>query len=137
MGSVRRATEGNDKHGHLAGDRTLVAVAQCITHTIRATDFAGRYGGEEFIVVCPSTQARDCHELAERIRLAVANIADATLDWPGPQTVSTGVCEIPHRSDKQDVMSLIRQADLALYQAKASGRNQVVVYCGETTRQRA
>lgn len=118
----------NDTYGHAVGDKTIHAVARCISKEIRNTDFAGRYGGEEFIVVCPSTGDRDCYELAERIRVAVKKLKPRKLGYPGPQTISAGVFSLDASHKEMSIVSLINNADLALYDAKGSGRNSVKVY---------
>lgn len=115
----------NDRYGHPTGDNALRAVARCIEQTIRDTDIAGRYGGEEFIVACPNTSSTDANQLAERIRIAVASIPGSMLGFPGPQTVSIGLASIPAKC-KYSMQELIALTDQALYKAKDQGRNQVV-----------
>ena len=117
----------NDSYGHAVGDKTLKAVAKCIMEEIRDTDFGSRYGGEEFIVICPHTSLSDCHEVAERIRIAIKRLHSDTLGFPGPQTISAGVYEL---SSDQDVslMQILNNVDRALYNAKKTGRNKVVIY---------
>jgi diguanylate cyclase (GGDEF)-like protein len=121
----------NDVHGHLAGDEVLRQVARCIEAEVRGSDVSARYGGEEFVVLLPGTGVDAGRVLAERIRGAVAaesfeieNVATRL-----PITVSIGVAE--HRPGEADDDSteagerLIALADLALYEAKAGGRNAV------------
>lgn len=124
----------NDTHGHLQGDQVLVEVGAILTRTVRNVDLAARYGGEEFAIILPETAcitttgAEDCSALqvAERIRAAVAANLFKADDGSGLGiTVSIGVSEFPVYAD--DLRSLVRTADTALYQAKNAGRNSVVM----------
>ncbi len=122
----------NDTHGHLAGDAVLRQLARCIDDEVRRTDVSARYGGEEFVILLPRTDASDGAALAERIRGAVAGepfrIEDAEASVS--MTVSIGIAEHVPRPHAEDVKvageRLIAAADLALYDAKAAGRNRVV-----------
>lgn len=117
----------NDTHGHPSGDAALRDVAQILMNTIRETDTAVRYGGEEFAIVLPETVAHEAELTAERIRSAVAgyHFVNASGETVG-LTVSVGVAEYPaHCSDRT---SLISTADVALYHSKARGRNCVTVF---------
>lgn len=111
----------NDTHGHQAGDRVLKEIAEVIRQSCRTVDFAGRYGGEEFVVLCPETDGKGAEVVAERIRLAVASLA--TLDGV---TVSIGVAEFP--SDAETSEGVVKLADEALYASKAQGRNRVTLH---------
>ena len=122
----------NDTYGHLAGDECLKTVAAAIRRMIqRPTDFAGRYGGEEFSVVLPTTDATGAQQVGERIRRAVESLAiphQCSL-LGGVVTVSVGVAaKVPARDES--VQMLVEEADHALYQAKAAGRNRVVLFGG-------
>ena len=122
----------NDTYGHLAGDECLKTVAAAIRRMIqRQTDFAGRYGGEEFSVVLPATDAAGARQVGERIRREVEALAiphQCSL-LGGVVTVSIGVAaKIPARDEP--VQALVEAADQALYQAKAAGRNRVVLFGG-------
>uniref|UniRef100_E6PJV1 Response regulator PleD n=1 Tax=mine drainage metagenome TaxID=410659 RepID=E6PJV1_9ZZZZ len=111
----------NDNHGHEAGDRVLVAVAQALRAQTRASDMLARWGGEEIVLVCPGTDAAAAALLAERMRGAVERLRG---DFP-QITLSAGVAQAsPADEDFADVM---RAADAALLQAKRDGRNRVVV----------
>lgn len=118
----------NDTHGHQAGDAALAAVASAIGAALqRPSDAAGRYGGEEFIAVLPDTDALGAQRVAEGIRLAVdrLNLDHASSDF-GHVTVSIGVaCRQPQAGESVDM--LVEAADRALYRAKATGRNRVIV----------
>ena len=117
----------NDTFGHADGDVALTQVAEVITEQIRTTDSVGRFGGEEFSVVLPETDAQAAGILAERIRIAIEKRFAGT---PWKLTVSLGVaCIQPEAQDAHTDLSdtLIRTADKALYEAKNAGRNQVMV----------
>lgn len=111
----------NDTYGHQNGDKVLHRIAQLISEHCRINDHVGRYGGEEFLIILPETQIDDAIKFAERVRVAVA---ETPLDH-GEQrvTLSLGVAE--WRDGTDSASKLIRQADLALLEAKAAGRNRV------------
>jgi len=115
----------NDTHGHRVGDRVLSDVAGLMRRTIRQTDFCGRYGGEEFLIILPRTDACGAAVMAERIRAAVAG---TPMRVPSASTftvtASFGAAECCD-GDNEDL--LICRADLALYRAKERGRNCVEV----------
>jgi diguanylate cyclase (GGDEF)-like protein len=111
----------NDRFGHATGDLVLQQVAEVLRSQVRQTDLAARYGGEEFVVVLPlNDDAEGVAQVAEKVRAAIeaAEFSDV-----GKVTVSIGTCiwEPPNNS----VAGLVHQADLALYRAKALGRNRV------------
>lgn len=116
----------NDLYGHQAGDDALTNVAQCIGENIRRpADTAARYGGEEFIVVLPDTSPGGAAQMAEKILNAISElgIKHAGSEF-GRVTVSIGTASWAP-DDDGDVTAMIRAADDALYQAKATGRNRV------------
>jgi len=117
----------NDSYGHSVGDKTLKAVASSINAEIRETDFGCRYGGEEFIIVCPNTSVNYCHMLAERVRVAIERLESKSLGFPGPQTISAGVYEFDSAQDVS-LSIILNRLDQALYIAKREGRNKVVIY---------
>jgi two-component system cell cycle response regulator len=112
----------NDTHGHAAGDSALVQAARVLTESVRGSDVVCRYGGEEFLVLAPETDARGALALAEKMRLAVS----ARLFGDGGRsfalTLSAGVAELRPGESGND---MIARADLALYQAKQRGRDRV------------
>ena len=113
----------NDTHGHLAGDQVLHAVAELLNQTLRVSDIAGRYGGEEFAVVLPETALAQALSVAERFR---ESLAAATLVGPdGPLAVSASLGVAQYKSGMDGPESLLRLADEALYLAKRRGRNRV------------
>jgi diguanylate cyclase (GGDEF)-like protein len=109
----------NDTHGHLAGDVVLSKIAEVLAHQTRSTDIAGRWGGEEFLVVAPQTSLDKAAKLAEKLRSSVAN---TTFPVSGRKTISLGVAAY---SPGEDLKKLLARADSALYLAKRSGRNRV------------
>lgn len=109
----------NDSFGHAVGDSVLLATARTMKGAVRAVDSVGRWGGEEFLVLCPETLARDAAKLAERIRAAVAAHA---FDTGRPHTISVGVATF-RPGDTLD--TLLQRADQAMYRAKQTGRNRV------------
>jgi len=125
MADIDRFKNVNDIHGHPAGDLLLREIAQAIVGQCRRSDTASRYGGEEFVILCPDTVAKGATILAERCRAAVERIRLTAPSGEIRTTISLGV------ADSRGVPSpqrLVKQADDALYQAKQRGRNQVVVY---------
>jgi diguanylate cyclase (GGDEF)-like protein len=113
----------NDTYGHEAGDRVLVALAEVLSHGVRAPDKVGRYGGEEFLLVFPETDLESARTLVERIRSRVG----ATPFDVGPKeiglTVSAGVSQF---RPGETLRALTRRVDHAMYEAKRSGRDAVV-----------
>lgn len=126
----------NDRYGHLSGDRVLMAFAERTLGTLRGMDVTdledrvrtfGRYGGEEFIVILPSTRVADAQRCADRIRTVTA---EQPFDNVFHVTLSAGVAEYQAGESVEDTL---RRADAALYSAKTSGRNRVVVDTASTT----
>ncbi|SAK75386.1 diguanylate cyclase [Caballeronia temeraria] len=119
----------NDTYGHQAGDDALAAVAQCISGNLRRpADTAARYGGEEFVVVLPDTSRTGAVQIAERIRVAISELAieHAGSEY-GRVTASIGTASCIPEQDS-DVSTVIRAADEALYNAKTAGRNTVAAF---------
>ena len=119
----------NDNHGHQAGDECLRLVARTLASTARrAGDLPARYGGEEFAVLLPASSIEGASALAERIRVAVEQLRLPYLEASAGRhvSVSIGVAAcVPDQTATSSV--LVAAADEALYQAKAVGRNQVIV----------
>jgi diguanylate cyclase (GGDEF)-like protein len=109
--------------GHAKGDEVLAAVGDVLASEVRSSDFVGRYGGEEFVAILPSTNRAAGAEIAEKLRVAVSNIRIPALE--DPITASFGVASVPE--DAGDADTLMRIADRALYKAKENGRNRVEV----------
>jgi diguanylate cyclase (GGDEF)-like protein len=110
----------NDVHGHLAGDDALRAVAAAVTASIRKSDIAVRYGGEEIVVYLPGTALAGASEVAQRIR---EHVALAPLSFP--ITVSVGIAAGDPTRDRPE--QTFDRADQALYRAKSGGRDRIVV----------
>lgn len=110
----------NDEQGHLVGDKVLVEIGRVAQKNVRSSDTLGRWGGEEFLVVCPETAMEAAFQVAERIRGAIEAHA---FQSKSAQTISAGVASLAS-GDSLD--SLLIRADTALYQAKDAGRNRVV-----------
>lgn len=121
----------NDTYGHLAGDQVLVDIAQILKNNCRQSDLAGRYGGEELIVLLPETDGPGAITIANRIREMVE--AHQTTDGKGDRisvTVSIGVASLtgPDFNGLNKYDRLIQYADDALLLAKKEGRNQIRFY---------
>lgn len=130
MLDLDRFKDFNDRYGHMAGDDCLRAVAAAIGDTVsRGGDFVARFGGEEFVVLLPGTDARGASLIAERVRDAVAQrgIPHAAPGGPGFVTLSAGVAAVTPNVGFTSSQSLVDLADEALYEAKHRGRNRVVV----------
>lgn len=114
----------NDKHGHDAGDFVLSAVARAITKSIRPSDIACRYGGEELAVVLAEADLECARERAEQLRLAIrdTNLTHLGQRLPAP-TASFGIAVYP--ADGTKPADLLKAADQALYRAKREGRDRV------------
>lgn len=123
----------NDTYGHLNGDRVLERLAQLLLQNVRRSDVVCRFGGEEFVLLLPSTPLKAAADLTERIRKAIESMGLKGLEGESiPVTVSAGVTEI--RMDgsvgeptRQIISQALAQADEKLYQAKETGRNRVCV----------
>ena len=115
--------EINDTHGHAVGDDVLAAFGSTVQAALRASDFVGRYGGEEFVVLLPDTATDEARHVAEKLRVAVAGISVNGV--ARPITASIGVATLPDHAG--DSVTLLRAADRALYTAKSNGRNRVEV----------
>lgn len=116
----------NDQHGHGAGDDMLRLMAKCIQHELRTTDVLSRQGGDEFVALLPETGGASACDVAERVRRAVEN---ARINIGGAMvqtTVSIGIATYPE--DGRILETIMANADVALYRAKSTGRNQVIEF---------
>jgi diguanylate cyclase (GGDEF)-like protein len=111
----------NDTHGHAKGDEVLQGVAETILGTLRSTDSAYRYGGEELVILARESDVDGALELAERVRSAIERRFAGSGE--GNVTASLGVAGIPENA--VSAKALVAAADAALYAAKAEGRNRV------------
>jgi diguanylate cyclase (GGDEF)-like protein len=109
----------NDTYGHQVGDQVLIELAEILISNVRRIDIPGRWGGEEFLILCPNTTRAGAATLAEKLRTAIS-----AHDFPevGHKTTSFGVAEL---SDEDTMSGLTKRADEALYRAKIAGRNRV------------
>lgn len=121
----------NDSYGHLAGDRALLAVAGALGGGLRLYDKLGRFGGEEFSVMLPNTDAAEARHVAERLRRSVADLVIAEINPSARLTISVG--GVSGAARDADLTDLLAAADHALYQAKAAGRDRVVFAPGLRT----
>jgi diguanylate cyclase (GGDEF)-like protein len=117
----------NDTHGHLVGDQVLKEISRSLQDYLREYDLAGRFGGEEFVLLLPHTAERDAFRIAERMRAHIGGMPVATGpgagDTPVYVTVSVGVAVLDET--RRDLTDLLASADAALYRAKQGGRDQV------------
>ncbi|MEK7486700.1 MAG: GGDEF domain-containing protein, partial [Planctomycetota bacterium] len=117
----------NDHHGHLTGDMILQQVSHLLKQTLRRSDSAYRYGGEELMLVLPGTTLDATIPLAERIREFIEKTEFETEhNYKLRVTVSMGICE--YQSEFTDYLQMVSRADQGLYLAKNSGRNRIGVY---------
>jgi diguanylate cyclase (GGDEF)-like protein/PAS domain S-box-containing protein len=112
----------NDTYGHPAGDQVLQKVAALLQKELRAGDFIGRTGGEEFGLLFPSANLNDAISIAERLRMAVES---ARLEVDGQMISSTVSIGVAQAEKNEDFRQAMNRADKALYQAKNNGRNRV------------
>ncbi len=112
----------NDNYGHLEGDEALRTIGELINKNVRTMDIAARYGGEELAIIVPESTPKEAVLLAQRVRKKIAKIKFSSYSV----TVSIGVCHLS--SDIQTTNDIISGADEALYEAKRSGKNCVVVF---------
>jgi diguanylate cyclase (GGDEF)-like protein len=126
MADLDHFKEVNDRFGHPTGDAVLQGVSELLTGSLRATDTAGRYGGEELLVVLPQNTGKGGAVLAERWRRKVGKALYETPDGEDISvTISIGVAE--YRSELESPDDLVAAADKALYRAKEKGRNRVEI----------
>ncbi|MFW2353016.1 diguanylate cyclase [Aliarcobacter butzleri] len=114
----------NDNFGHQVGDEVLIESAQVLSKNIRNVDILGRWGGEEFLVICPETKIEDAIKVASHINAAIKLHKFST--YPNTVTMSLGVASF--NKDIKNVDNIILNADKALYQAKEEGRDRVIAF---------
>jgi diguanylate cyclase (GGDEF)-like protein len=124
----------NDTYGHQVGDEILKSLTQSCLSVLRKNDSFGRIGGEEFLIILPEADAVNALEAAERLRMCVASVRHITsAPCEIRITISLGIVNfVPLASDQSDInitiSDLLKHADQAMYQAKAAGRNRVVLW---------
>lgn len=115
----------NDTYGHLFGDEVLREIARCLPGVLREYDLAGRFGGEEFVLLLPHTRAVDAFRIADRVRDHISGLSLHTPDGQAVRvSVSVGVAALDAGS-RRELSDLLAAADAALYRAKRDGRDQV------------
>jgi len=112
----------NDQYGHDTGDAVLREVARILKENTKESYTVGRLGGEEFVIICPETDAHLGKVVAEKIRKAIENL---NVPPVSKLSVSIGISEF---SGREDINELLKKADIALYRAKNTGKNKIVVY---------
>lgn len=119
----------NDTYGHDVGDLVLIHVAKAAKATVRENDIVCRYGGEEFIVLMPSTTIHDAYVVAERVRKVIEKLAVPTPHGDLSVNISLGVSVVTENATDE---TIVKQADQALYMSKQGGRNRTTMYDEET-----
>ncbi len=114
----------NDTYGHDAGDAVLKALAKVLKQSVRASDMVIRYGGEEFLIILQDAEGGQADVIAEKIRLAVEALKTQVAGIVIEKTISIGISDFP--TDSDTFWQAVKYADVALYQAKDTGRNRVV-----------
>jgi diguanylate cyclase (GGDEF)-like protein len=115
----------NDSHGHAAGDRVLRSLARLLGNRLRRTDIVGRYGGEEFGVILPDTDAATAGAVIDKVREAFAAVEHGADGHRFTVTLSAGIAASPPIADAE---RLAAAADAALYRSKHAGRNRVSLH---------
>jgi diguanylate cyclase (GGDEF)-like protein/PAS domain S-box-containing protein len=118
----------NDTHGHIKGDLALQHLANGIHYVTRASDIAARFGGDEFVIFLPQTDTAQAVYLAERLREHLSSTPVPHIEDNLFITLSIGMTSVPAPYESVSIDSLMEQADMALYQAKQSGRNRICVW---------
>jgi len=125
----------NDTHGHLVGDIVLKRISMTIDHSLRDTDDVGRYGGDEFLIVLPESDADQAREAANRVLTSVRNLS-VRLTGAGTLSITVSIgWSVLKKSDQPVeviVRELLEEADRAMYMAKAEGRDRAVIYKEKT-----
>lgn len=114
----------NDTYGHKAGDKVLKTIAQLLNNRIRETDFLARFGGEEFVMLLPGTNAEETFTLVEQLR---TRIQDCGFHYKGHDVKITVSCGISSFQGDDELGDVFERADTALYEAKEKGRNQCII----------
>jgi diguanylate cyclase (GGDEF)-like protein len=121
----------NDGMGHDVGNRAILALASHLKNNLRESDFAARFGGDEFVALLPHQTALEAAAFAERIRAGLRSVSVQRSDGrPAPfgLSVSVGIADHTRESPRESTEALLKAADAALYEAKREGRDRVVVY---------
>ena len=125
----------NDQHGHEVGNRAIVELARCLRLNLRESDFAARFGGDEFVVLLPHQTPGEAAIFGERLRVGLEEVSIAAPgDAPIHLSISVGIAGHWKCDPKDGSSELIHASDAALYEAKRRGRNQVIVYEADLSR---
>jgi diguanylate cyclase (GGDEF)-like protein len=130
MADIDHFKQINDTYGHLAGDLMLQTAANTLKKCVRSADSVCRYGGEEFVIIMPGASFEILARCAENIRVSFAALRAEYQDLSMSATISLGLASFPQHGKNGG--EVLERADQALYQAKRSGRNRVVLYASET-----
>ncbi|GAA5219176.1 diguanylate cyclase [Corallincola platygyrae] len=114
----------NDTYGHAAGDKTLQVVAQLLNKTVRKTDFIGRFGGEEFVLILPEQASKNAAAPMNKLRVAVSKLP---FKFKGHSVTVTASVGLSTFKKGEDISTVFERADQALYQAKEEGRNKLCI----------
>jgi diguanylate cyclase (GGDEF)-like protein len=130
MVDMDRFKQVNDTHGHAAGDHLLKCFADCVRITLRKTDLAFRYGGDEFVVALPQTTIAQAQQVVQKLRQAFAAVdfSSAITHLDAQPTLSIGIAERSAAHNVLTLSALLTAADQALYEAKSANRNCVKLY---------
>jgi diguanylate cyclase (GGDEF)-like protein len=112
----------NDTYGHDAGDTVLKSLAKILKQSVRASDIVIRYGGEEFLILLQNTSGDAADQVAEKIRASVEAMKIPVGGTTLQKTISIGIADFPN--DSETFWQAVKYADVALYQAKETGRNR-------------
>jgi diguanylate cyclase (GGDEF)-like protein len=123
MADIDRFKKINDTYGHTTGDRVLKIIANFFQKNVRDVDIISRYGGEEFVILLPEADKEEAYTVSERLR---KKLCELEIDDLPKLSISLGISSYPE--DGGDIEMLIKKADAAMYAAKQSGRNRVVIY---------
>ncbi|MBC7857324.1 MAG: diguanylate cyclase [Burkholderiaceae bacterium] len=119
----------NDTYGHDAGDAVLKALAKVLKQSVRASDIVIRYGGEEFLIILQESSGDAADKVAEKIRAAVEEMKVQLAGTTLQKTISIGIADYPN--DSETFWQAVKYADVALYQAKDTGRNRCIRFTKE------
>jgi diguanylate cyclase (GGDEF)-like protein len=119
----------NDTYGHDAGDAVLKALAKVLKQSVRASDIVIRYGGEEFLIILQNSSGDAADKVAEKIRAAVEAMKVVVAGTTIQKTISIGIADFPN--DSETFWQAVKYADVALYQAKDTGRNKCLRFTRE------
>ena len=125
MSDIDNFKTTNDTYGHVQGDAVLREVANAVKTSCRALDVAARYGGEEFILMLPGANVDEAYKVAEKIRKSVSEKVFFNEKGDFTTSISIGVTQVS--PDDKEVDEIVARADRALYEAKRTGKNKVII----------